>query len=112
MDRDHILSALVAGAVAVAPAAFGATVSQLLKRGLTWRERAAQLFIGICTSWFVTKGVAAWFSLDPFVAQAIGFTCAFLAADALPAFRDRAVAVIASIPDLLRDRFASRKDRP
>jgi len=112
MNRDECLSALIVGAVAVAPAAFGATVSQLLKKGLTWRERAAQIFIGICTSWFVTKGVAAWFSLDPFVAQAIGFTCAFLAADALPAFRDHAVVVIAAIPDMLRDRFAPRKDRP
>lgn len=112
MNRDQLLSDLVAGMIAVAPAAFGATVSQLLKRGLTWRERLAQLFIGICTSWFVTQAVAAWFALHPFVAQAIGFACGFLAADALPGLRDHAVALIISIPDIIRDRIAPRKDRP
>jgi hypothetical protein len=102
--------ALKAAAAALAPAAFGSTVAVLVKRGLTWTERFLQIAIGIVVSWHAQLAAIAIFAPDPFLSQAIGFTAGLLAYDALPRFRERAIALVVEIPDLIRERLAARKE--
>lgn len=95
---------------ALAPAAIGATVQQLYRRGLSWGERVAQMFVGIVVSYFAGLALVAIFEPHPFIAQAIGFVLAMIAYEAVPGFTSNAVDVVAGLPAMLRDRFLTKKD--
>ena len=99
-----------AAVTALAPSAIGATVAVMTKRGLTWGERCIQIAVGICFSWYTRVALEALFNPDPFLAQGIAFTIGLIAYDALPKFRERAIALVADLPDAVRD-FLRRKDR-
>lgn len=90
---------------ALAPAALGATVSQAYKRGLNWAERLVQFLVGILVSYFVGGGLVEFFGAEGFAAQAITFTVALIAYEAVPGFIRNAADVVASIPGAIRDRF-------
>jgi hypothetical protein len=80
-----------------------------LKAGLSGTERAMQLAVGIVVSWYATLAINALCELNLFVVQAIAFTIGYLALDALPLFKERALALLAEIFDSIRDRIRNRK---
>lgn len=105
----EIIEAFSNFVAALAPSAIGATIAVALKRGMTWTERLIEILIGICVSWYVRIGFESLFDVGPFMGQAIGFTAGLLAYDALPRFRERAIALLGEAPDMLRDWLTRRK---
>lgn len=106
---NEVATAVKAAATALTPAAFGSAVAVASKRGLTWSERCIQFAVGICVSWYVRLAIEALFPMDAFMAQAVGFTIGMLAYDALPRFRERAIALVGELPDFIRDWLPRRK---
>lgn len=88
---------------AVAPAAFGATVAQIHHRGLAWRDRLLAYVNGILVSYYVTLGLTAWWRLDQFVSQSVGFVLAMIAFKATPKFIAACTDALASLPGRLTD---------
>ncbi|MDB5688555.1 MAG: hypothetical protein JWL91_431 [Sphingomonas bacterium] len=115
MAHEHLLGDIVdtakALASALAPAALGSAVAQIHEKGMGWRDRVLAYVAGICTSYYVTLGLSAWFHLDPFVTQAIAFVLGMIAVKSTPRFIAAASDLIASLPGLIRDRIANRKDQ-
>ncbi|TMJ19036.1 MAG: hypothetical protein E6G92_04280 [Alphaproteobacteria bacterium] len=106
----EILAAIKNLAAALAPSAIGATVAVALKGGLSWTQRLIQIAIGICVSWYVRLAFEAIFDVGDFMGQAIGFTAGLIAYDALPRFRERAIAVVAELPDIARAWLRRRRE--
>jgi hypothetical protein len=106
---DEIMTGLASLASALAPAAIGAGVAQAWEKGLSWGQRLVQWAVGICVSYYVTAGVAAWWHLDPFVAQAIGFVIAMVAFRATPAFTGAVVTAAAQLPTALLSKLGLAK---
>ena len=95
------------------PAALGAAVSLTYETGLTWGQRAIQMLVGITVSFFVTNLASGIWSLNGYVAQAIGFVMGMIAFKATPKFISSCVTVAAELPGQLRDRllaFFPKKD--
>lgn len=116
MAHEHLLGDIVDTAKAIgaalAPAALGSAVAQIHEKGMGWRDRVLSYSAGICTSYYVTLGVSAWFHLDQFVGQGLGFVLGMIAVKSTPRFISAASDLIASLPGLVRDRIASnRKDQ-
>lgn len=110
---DHlpaeIFDTAATAATALAPSAAGATIATLIKRGLSWTERAVQIFVGIVVSWYARMAIDAIFAPDPFLSQSIAFTIGLLACDALPRLRERAIVRIAELPDVIADFLTRRR---
>jgi len=77
--RDFAASAL--------PPAAGSAVSAWLKPGLSWGARLQQFAVGIVVSYYVMAAVQAVMDLDPFIANAAGFSAGLIAFDLLPKLR-------------------------
>lgn len=107
MAHEHLLSdfleALKNAGAALGPAALGSLVAQIHEKGLGWRDRLFGYVAGICTSYYVTLGVAAWFGLDQFVGQAVGFVLGMIAFKSTPRFISAASDLVGSLPGMLRD---------
>jgi len=88
---------------AVAPAAAGSAIGAWLRKGLSFKERTLHFAAGIVVSWYATIAVGVIFSVHPFVAQGIGFTLGYLALDALPVIRERAIALLGDAFDRARE---------
>ncbi len=97
-------------AAALAPPALGSTVAVLLKQGLTWTERFLQICIGTVVSWYALQAAHALFGLEAFMAQAFSFMAGLVAYDALPRFRERAIALIGDLPDTIRQWLQRRRE--
>lgn len=106
--QDAIDAGLTA-AGAIAPAAFGSAIAVFMKNGLSWTERAMQLAVGIVVSWYATLAITALCDFNRFVVQAIAFTIGYLALDALPLFKERALALLGDVLDSIRDQIRKRK---
>lgn len=110
---DDLFHAFIAGLLklvaALIPAALGAVISQLLQRGIAWRDRFIQVAVGIIVSYYVTLGLVAWLVLDPFVGQAISFVLGMSAYQATPRLIASISEACARLPGLVTDRIAGRK---
>lgn len=106
---SDIATAALAFAQALIPAALGSAVSQAYKKGLGWRDRLIQWVVGICVSWFVTRAIDAFFGLDPFVVQAIGFVVGMIAFESSPRFIAGASDALGDLPSRIRDFFFPKK---
>lgn len=95
-----ILLALLAFLRAIAPAAIGSAVGSATETGLSWRTHLVAWAVGLGVSYVIAPSVAHFYADgSEQLAAAIDFSVALVAYKAVPAFRDRAVALIASIPD-------------
>ncbi|MDB5724998.1 MAG: hypothetical protein JWQ16_1752 [Novosphingobium sp.] len=99
----EIGEAVLTGLAAIAPAAAGSAIGAWLRKGLSWKERTLHFAAGIVVSWYANIAVGVIFSVHPFVAQAIGFTLGYLALDALPVIRERAIALLGDAFDRARE---------
>jgi len=105
-----IADALKAACSALAPAALGSLVAQLYERGMDWRDRMIAYVVGILVSYYVTLGLTSWLHFDQFVSQSVGFVLAMIAYKAAPKFAAALIDAIVSLPALIRDWFAKKKD--
>ena len=110
INLSDMIEASKAAASALAPAAFGSLIAQLYERGMGWRDRLVAYVVGILVSYYVTLGLTAWFGFDQFVSQSVAFVLGMIAYRAAPKFAANLVDAIASIPTLLRDWLAKKKD--
>lgn len=110
---DDFLHVMVAAALkllqALVPAALGAVISQLLQKGVAWRDRFVQVTVGIVVSYYVTLGLVAWLALDPFVGQAISFVLGMSAYQATPKLIASITEACARVPGLIADRIGGRR---
>jgi hypothetical protein len=115
---DKLLHELIEGLLtflaALVPPALGAIVSLLYETGLTWAQRATQLWVGVVVSYFIQRAAGALYPFHPFVLQAVGFILGMIAFKATPGFISGCSTVAAELPALLRDRVLAllpRKDK-
>jgi hypothetical protein len=102
--------AVKAACSALAPAALGSLVAQAYERGMDWRDRMIAYVVGILVSYYVTLGLTSFFHFDQFVSQSVGFVLAMIAYKAAPKFAAALIDAIVSLPALIRDWFAKKKD--
>jgi hypothetical protein len=113
MASEHahdIIETAKAALAAIAPAALGSLVAQIHEKGLGWRDRLLGYVAGILVSYYVTLGLVAWFGLDQFVGQAVGFVLGMIAFKSTPKFIAAVSDVVASLPTVVRDWIAKKKD--
>lgn len=102
-----LVDLLVAFLTGLAPGAFGATVSLLYEKGLTWTDRFVQFAVGTIVSSFASRAVGGLWALDPFVLQGIGFTVGMIAFRATPRFASETIELVVGVPGAFRNRFPS-----
>ncbi len=99
----EMLEAAISFVTPIAPSVIGATIASVIKRDLTWTDRVLQIFVGSCASWYTLHAIAALWPMDPRLEQAIAFTAGLISAEALPRIRERLIARVVDLPDMIVD---------
>lgn len=106
---EGAVNAIATVAAAIGPAALGSAVAQAWKPGLSWRQRLVQWIVGICVSYFVTRGLGMWLGWHEFVSQAVGFVIGMMAFEVAPRLVKGVGDTAAELPVLARDLVAKLK---
>ncbi|MGQ3041450.1 MAG: hypothetical protein ACT6TH_14590 [Brevundimonas sp.] len=112
----EVLHAVWREAEPFVPGALGAMVAQMMRPGLGMRTRFVQWTVSVIVFHFVSLAVAAVFHWPEAVGDVIGFFIAFLAFEALHAWRqaavDAGVSMISGLPAIVKSIAESWGKRP